>query len=157
VERVSPTYAFLVAERATFPPSKARCGTIVEMPTLPEDCRPPSAADPYRASRAGLNCDVRSRCASPPCSTDVHAAPNLDQIEKVQYMFDAVVLNCARVDYFAARQNLIVLLSRRRADCQTEQWRFATPRHRASLAAHPVRARRPSPAGQAAAFACPPA
>jgi hypothetical protein len=39
---------------------------------------------------------VRSRCASPPYSTDVHAAPKLDQIEKVEYMFDAVVLGKKR-------------------------------------------------------------
>src|SRR5262249_23043181 len=35
---------------------------------------------------------VRSRCASPPYSTDAHAAPNLDQIEKIDYMSDAVGL-----------------------------------------------------------------
>ena len=50
-------YAFLVAERATFPPSKARCGTIVEMPALPEGHRPRGAANPYRASRTGFDCD----------------------------------------------------------------------------------------------------
>jgi len=50
-------YAFLVAERATFSPSKARCGTIVAMPALPENYRPRGASDPHRASRAGLDCD----------------------------------------------------------------------------------------------------
>jgi SRSO17 transposase len=50
-------YAFLVAERAAFPPSKARCGTIVEMPALPKDHRPRGAANPYRAPRAGFDCD----------------------------------------------------------------------------------------------------
>jgi SRSO17 transposase len=51
-------YAFLVAERAAFPPSQARCGTIVEMPTLSENHRPRGAANPYRASRAGFDCDT---------------------------------------------------------------------------------------------------
>ena len=37
-------YAFLVAERAAFPPSEARCGTIVEIPALPENYRPRGAA-----------------------------------------------------------------------------------------------------------------
>jgi SRSO17 transposase len=50
-------YAFLVAERAAFSPSKARCGTIIEMPTLPEDYRPRGAAGPYRAPRTRFNCD----------------------------------------------------------------------------------------------------
>jgi len=35
---------------------------------------------------------VRSRCTSPPHSIDAHAAPNLDQIEKINDMFDAVGL-----------------------------------------------------------------
>jgi SRSO17 transposase len=51
-------YAFLLAERAAFPPSQARCGTIVEMPALPEDHRPRGAANPYRGSRAGVDCDT---------------------------------------------------------------------------------------------------
>ena len=50
-------YAFLVAERAAFSPSKARCGTIIEMPALPEDYRPRGAAAPYRAPRTRFNCD----------------------------------------------------------------------------------------------------
>ena len=50
-------YAFLVAERAAFPPSQARCGTIVEMPAIPEDYRPRGAADPYRTPRPGFNCN----------------------------------------------------------------------------------------------------
>jgi SRSO17 transposase len=50
-------YAFLVAERAAFPPSQARCGTIVEMPALPEDYRPRGAANPYRTPRPGFNCN----------------------------------------------------------------------------------------------------
>ena len=50
-------YAFLVAERAAFPPSKARCGTIVEMPAVPEDYRPRGAANPYRAPRARFDCN----------------------------------------------------------------------------------------------------
>src|SRR5262249_21749403 len=37
-------------------------------------------------------CDVRSRCASLPYSTDAHAAPNLGQIEKINDTFDAVGL-----------------------------------------------------------------
>jgi len=40
-------YAFLVSERATFPPSEARCGSVVEVPALPEDYRPRGAANPY--------------------------------------------------------------------------------------------------------------
>jgi SRSO17 transposase len=40
-------YAFLVSERAAFSPSKAHCGTIVEVPALPEDYRPRGAAHPY--------------------------------------------------------------------------------------------------------------
>src|SRR5262245_31835690 len=35
-------------------------------------------------------CDVKSQCASPPYSTDAHAAANLDQIEEIDHMFDAV-------------------------------------------------------------------
>ena len=50
-------YAFLVAERAAFPPSQARCGTIVEMPAVPQDYRPRGAADPYRTPRPGFNCN----------------------------------------------------------------------------------------------------
>jgi SRSO17 transposase len=50
-------YAFLAAERAVFPPSQARCGTIVEIPALPEDYRPRGAANPYRTPRAGFDCD----------------------------------------------------------------------------------------------------
>src|SRR5262249_52059528 len=42
-------YAFLVAERAAFPPSRARCGTIVEMPALPADYQP--RALPIRTER----------------------------------------------------------------------------------------------------------
>src|SRR5262249_30215618 len=42
-----------------------------------------------------LLCDVRSRCALPPYSPDAHAAPNLDQIEKIDYMSDAVGLRTA--------------------------------------------------------------
>jgi len=40
-------YAFLVAERAAFPPSRARSGTIVKMPAVPEDYRPRGAANPH--------------------------------------------------------------------------------------------------------------
>jgi len=50
-------YAFLVAERAGFPPSQARCGTIVEVPAVPQDYRPRGAANPYRTPRPGLNCN----------------------------------------------------------------------------------------------------
>jgi SRSO17 transposase len=50
-------YAFLLAERAAFPPSQARCGAIGEMPALPKDYRPRGAANPYRASRTGFDCD----------------------------------------------------------------------------------------------------
>src|SRR5262245_32534378 len=39
-------------------------------------------------------CDVKSQCASPPYSTDAHAAANLDQIEEIDHMFDAVGLTC---------------------------------------------------------------
>ena len=42
-------------------------------------------------------CDVRLRCASPPSSTDAHAAPNLDQIEKIDYMSDTVGLGGDRL------------------------------------------------------------
>jgi len=51
-------YAFLVAERAAFPPSQARCGTIVEMPALPEDYRPRGASNPHPAPHTGFNCDT---------------------------------------------------------------------------------------------------
>jgi SRSO17 transposase len=51
-------YAFLVAERATFPPSQARCGTIVEMPTLSNDYRPRGASNSHPAPRTGFNCDT---------------------------------------------------------------------------------------------------
>src|SRR5262245_35830251 len=50
-------YAFLVAERAAFPPSKARCGTIIQIPALPEDYRPRGAASPHGAPRTGFDCD----------------------------------------------------------------------------------------------------
>jgi SRSO17 transposase len=50
-------YAFLVAERAAFPPSQARCGTIVEMPAVPQYYRPRGAANPYRTPRPGFNCN----------------------------------------------------------------------------------------------------
>jgi len=50
-------YAFLVAERAAFPPSKARCGTIIQIPALPEDYRPRGAAGPHGAPRTGFDCD----------------------------------------------------------------------------------------------------
>lgn len=50
-------YAFLVAERAAFPPSQARCGTIVEMPAIPKNYRPRGAANPYRTPRPGFNCN----------------------------------------------------------------------------------------------------
>ena len=40
-------YGFLVSERAAFPPSEARCGSIVEMPALPENHRPRGAAHPH--------------------------------------------------------------------------------------------------------------
>jgi SRSO17 transposase len=49
-------YAFLVAERAAFPPSQARCGTIVEMLAVPQDYRPRGAANPYRTPRPRFNC-----------------------------------------------------------------------------------------------------
>jgi len=39
-------YAFLVSERAAFPPSQARCGAIIEVPALPENYRPRGAAHP---------------------------------------------------------------------------------------------------------------
>lgn len=51
-------YAFLLAERAAFPPSEARCGTIVEMPTLPQGYRPRGAADPDGASRTRFDCNT---------------------------------------------------------------------------------------------------
>ena len=40
-------YGFLVSERAAFPPSEARCGSIVKMPALPENHRPRGAAYPH--------------------------------------------------------------------------------------------------------------
>jgi SRSO17 transposase len=40
-------YGFLVSERAAFPPSEARCSSIVEMPPLPENHRPRGAAHPH--------------------------------------------------------------------------------------------------------------
>src|SRR5262249_44259856 len=40
-------------------------------------------------------CHVKSHSASPPYSTDAHAAANLDQIEEIDHMFDAVGLGMA--------------------------------------------------------------
>jgi SRSO17 transposase len=40
-------YAFLVSERAAFPPSEARCGTIIEVLALPQNYRPRGAAHPH--------------------------------------------------------------------------------------------------------------
>lgn len=40
-------YAFLVSERAAFSPSKARCGTILQVLALPENYRPRGAAHPH--------------------------------------------------------------------------------------------------------------
>src|SRR5262249_59809589 len=61
---------------------------------------------PNATSRIQLQlCDVRSRCASPPYSTDAHAAPNLGQIEKINDMFDAVGLGAdmhAGVPFYGA-------------------------------------------------------
>ena len=51
-------YAFLVAERAAFPPSQARCGTILEMPALPQDYRPRGASNPHPAPHTRFNCDT---------------------------------------------------------------------------------------------------
>jgi SRSO17 transposase len=51
-------YAFLLAERAIFPPSEAPCTRIFEMPTLPKDYRPRGAANSHRAPRTGLDCDT---------------------------------------------------------------------------------------------------
>ena len=51
-------YAFLVAERAIFPPSQARCGTILEMPALPRDYQPRGASNPHPAPHTGFNCDT---------------------------------------------------------------------------------------------------
>jgi SRSO17 transposase len=51
-------YAFLVAERAIFPPSQARCGTILEMPALPRDYQPRGASNPHPAPHTRFNCDT---------------------------------------------------------------------------------------------------
>ncbi|MGH8518853.1 MAG: IS701 family transposase [Panacagrimonas sp.] len=51
-------YAFLVSERAAFPPCEARCGGIVEISALPEDFRPRGAAASNRAPRAGFDRDA---------------------------------------------------------------------------------------------------
>jgi SRSO17 transposase len=40
-------YAFLVSERAAFPPSKAYRGPVIAVPALPENYRPRGAADPH--------------------------------------------------------------------------------------------------------------
>ena len=40
-------YGFLIAERAAFPPSKARCGAVLEVPRIPEYYRPRGAAHPH--------------------------------------------------------------------------------------------------------------
>jgi SRSO17 transposase len=40
-------YAFLVSERAAFPPSETRSGEMFEAPALPEDYRPRGAANPH--------------------------------------------------------------------------------------------------------------
>jgi SRSO17 transposase len=51
-------YAFLVSERAAFPPCETRCGGIIEMPALPENYRPRGAAGANRATRAGFDRDA---------------------------------------------------------------------------------------------------
>lgn len=40
-------YGFLVAERAAFSPSQARCGAVLEVPVIPENYRPRGAAHPH--------------------------------------------------------------------------------------------------------------
>ena len=40
-------YGFLIAERAAFPPSQARCGAVLEIPRIPENYRPRGAAHPH--------------------------------------------------------------------------------------------------------------
>jgi hypothetical protein len=56
-------------------------------------------------------CDVRSRSASPRYSIDVHAAPNLGQIEKINDMFDAVGL----ISFRRFRSSSLALVSLDRA------------------------------------------
>ena len=40
-------YGFLIAERAAFPPSQARCGAVLEVPRIPDNYRPRGAAHPH--------------------------------------------------------------------------------------------------------------
>ena len=40
-------YGFLIAERAAFPPSQARCGAVLEVPSIPDNYRPRGAAHPH--------------------------------------------------------------------------------------------------------------
>src|SRR5262249_52059529 len=81
--------AALSSKCLPFPPitSRGRCQSV-----------------PNATSRMQLQlCDVRSRCASLPYSTDAHAAPNLGQIEKINDTFDAVGLGCSHGSPFGHR------------------------------------------------------
>ena len=40
-------YGFLISERAAFPPSQTRCGTVFEIPRISENYRPRGAAHPH--------------------------------------------------------------------------------------------------------------
>jgi SRSO17 transposase len=51
-------YAFLLVERAAFPPSEAPSTGIFEIPALPKDYRPRGSPNPHRTPRAGLDCDA---------------------------------------------------------------------------------------------------
>jgi SRSO17 transposase len=88
-------YAFLVAERAAFSPleSALRHDHRNACPSrrLPAEGRCRSAPSVTYRIRLRLY-DVRSPRAWSLHSSAVHAAPNPDQIEKVDYMSDAVVL-----------------------------------------------------------------
>jgi len=50
-------YAFLLAERAAFPPSEAPFARLFEKPALPNDYRPRGAANSHRTPRTGFDCD----------------------------------------------------------------------------------------------------
>lgn len=50
-------YAFLLAERAAFPPTETPSARIFEKPALPNDYRPRGAANPHATPRTRFDCD----------------------------------------------------------------------------------------------------
>jgi Transposase DDE domain len=108
-------YAFLVAERAAFPPQTLRHyrRNACRSRRLPATGRCQSVPSATCEIRLQL-CDVRSRCASPPYSTDAHAAANLDYsaVRNIGYIRsseersneDRILLNLEEVGFDAILQ-----------------------------------------------------